>query len=626
MNEETFFYELNNNYLNNFNNNNFLNHINYFFNTLEFEKYYIDLIKTKNINQLVKIHIHNITYYDNIILIWINEINKDNINLFLELLDINFNEYILINENCNKLIDKLLINLEFDIIINNKNVFYLFLSFIEELYDISKSHDINNNLLLLYLKIFDKIKSKNYDNFIKWYYSDFNNLNLNECLLNYNLNKPKFDENSIDNKIEFKLFWYLNKIIENNIYNFCRFILKYKNINIIYNYNIKIIKEKINEIIIDNYFLKFIKYTNNFIYNTKQLDYLPEFFVNNVILINIYLCKINNICLKSVKNLILLLFYCEYLNKYTISDLLYLLYLVYSDEEFFNNNKLKFIKLYNELSNIDNCNNFTLDIKPNFILIKIFKKFKITINNNKLYYKLFSNMNSDLEYYFNAYIEKNKYLSENENIIINSIDDGLCNLKYIIYLLEFIKNNYYNKNYIYSKIIHKKIFNFIIFLIIEMKKNSNYLIKEHIKYYKIINYNIITYLYHIFNYNYTLEMFYYLNEKDNILDYIDDYINDYDINLIDIYNNNRIILNKKNINNDEELLDPLTYELIEDPYYLPNNILIDKYSIIEYLLEKEENPFNKLKLTINELINYNKKKEILKLREKIKKKLIDLHR
>ena len=121
-----------------------------------------------------------------------------------------------------------------------------------------------------------------------------------------------------------------------------------------------------------------------------------------------------------------------------------------------------------------------------------------------------------------------------------------------------------------------------------------------------------------------INIFSNINKKNNILNYIYYNLNEYNINIIDIYKINLELFRKKSKNIPDELLDPLTYECIEEPYYLPNNILIDKNTILTHLLDKEENPFNKVKLTIEEFMEYNNKEEIVKLRKEIEKKIFML--
>ena len=66
----------------------------------------------------------------------------------------------------------------------------------------------------------------------------------------------------------------------------------------------------------------------------------------------------------------------------------------------------------------------------------------------------------------------------------------------------------------------------------------------------------------------------------------------------------------------DEYLDPLTYSPIEDPVLLPfdnndemQNIFMEKSTLIKHLLNKEENPFTRSRLTIDELEAHNKTEE-----------------
>ncbi len=65
----------------------------------------------------------------------------------------------------------------------------------------------------------------------------------------------------------------------------------------------------------------------------------------------------------------------------------------------------------------------------------------------------------------------------------------------------------------------------------------------------------------------------------------------------------------------DEFLDPLTYEAIKDPILLPgmqsvngnHDMFIERSIVLKQLLEKEENPFTRDKLTRKELEEYNEK-------------------
>ena len=84
-------------------------------------------------------------------------------------------------------------------------------------------------------------------------------------------------------------------------------------------------------------------------------------------------------------------------------------------------------------------------------------------------------------------------------------------------------------------------------------------------------------------------------------------------------------IHKKDTQDDEDVpdkfLDPITYSLIEEPCLLPNmngdleNQFFDKTTVMKQLLIKEENPYTRDKLTIDNFKDYNKQSEV---QEKIK--------
>ena len=58
--------------------------------------------------------------------------------------------------------------------------------------------------------------------------------------------------------------------------------------------------------------------------------------------------------------------------------------------------------------------------------------------------------------------------------------------------------------------------------------------------------------------------------------------------------------------NKDHLLDPITFEPIKCPVILPSSgVVMDKWTICNHLLSNESDPFNREKLTITELENYN---------------------
>ena len=63
----------------------------------------------------------------------------------------------------------------------------------------------------------------------------------------------------------------------------------------------------------------------------------------------------------------------------------------------------------------------------------------------------------------------------------------------------------------------------------------------------------------------------------------------------------------------DELCDPLLSTLIEEPIEVPSSdIIVDKNSIYIHLMSSNTNPFNRDKLTIEDLENYNNKEDVIK--------------
>lgn len=77
----------------------------------------------------------------------------------------------------------------------------------------------------------------------------------------------------------------------------------------------------------------------------------------------------------------------------------------------------------------------------------------------------------------------------------------------------------------------------------------------------------------------------------------------------------------------DEFLDPITYKLIEEPILLPSmktvsdDLFLDRVTINLQLTSKEENPFTREPLTIQQVDEYNNKPEILEKLNKFKYKL-----
>lgn len=645
MNEYEFFYNLKQNNLkhlifeNEFDNE-FDNHLNCFYNTIEFDKYYTNLVIHMNKNNLYDIHNNNIVYYKNILQIWIKYLTLKNLDIFINLLNNDFLEFIFLSDIYVDLINKLVEIIDIKLIIFNKNINKLFLNYIDILYK-NKNLDIENKVLLVYLELFNNISMENKQNYIYWYYSDNNKYIKDEPMINNDLEKPYYKSDDY-NIFCYKLYWLLFKILVHNLFNSFRFICKYhNNCYSLIEENLILIKQNLDNIISNTNFIKFINFTNDLIIS-NELKYIPYFLVYESIFINIYGNKINKFSFFYTNKLINKLFHYDNLNNYIMIDLINLIYINYDiDNPFYKKNKNKLINLFNQLYNIDKCNNITLDENPNMILINILNNIDITYDNSKLYYILFTNIYNDIEFYYNIYIDKNKNI-KNENKLDLLFNDNTSNLNYVLNLLIFTKNNFVNINYIFNNIIYKKIVNLLYNIIRKTKENEDICLnidKYLKKIYKLNSYTkhkyiynnlfriFINILYHICDNKLMYIEFYFLNKNENILIFLENY-NYYNINFYDIYFNTfELYYNSFKIikNIPDNLLDPLTCELIDEPYFMPiNNTLIDKDTIITFLLNREEDPFNKVKLTIEELHNYNNKKEILILRNDIKIKINNL--
>ena len=84
----------------------------------------------------------------------------------------------------------------------------------------------------------------------------------------------------------------------------------------------------------------------------------------------------------------------------------------------------------------------------------------------------------------------------------------------------------------------------------------------------------------------------------------------------------------KEIDYPDEFLDPLTYTKIDEPCLIPNmngfdDIYFDKSTILKQLLIKEENPYTRSKLTLEEFEKYNDLEEIKEKNRLFKEKMMN---
>ena len=107
MNEDDFFNNLkNSNLINVIECKDYLNHLENYYNTIEFEKYYKQLILDNNEDNLKIIHNNNEIFYNNILDIWTNNISKNNLYLFCSICNSNFVEYIVKHNIMNRRVVK----------------------------------------------------------------------------------------------------------------------------------------------------------------------------------------------------------------------------------------------------------------------------------------------------------------------------------------------------------------------------------------------------------------------------------------------------------------------------------------------------------------------------------------
>ncbi|ARF09432.1 U-box domain protein [Indivirus ILV1] len=85
--------------------------------------------------------------------------------------------------------------------------------------------------------------------------------------------------------------------------------------------------------------------------------------------------------------------------------------------------------------------------------------------------------------------------------------------------------------------------------------------------------------------------------------------------------------NENNIEYSDEFIDPITFTLIEEPCLLPDmvgfssgDVYFDRSTIIKQLLIKDENPYTRKTLTIDQFNEFNKRPEIIKKLEDFKKR------
>jgi hypothetical protein len=497
-------------------------------------------------------------------------VNNDNFSKFLEEINIKYNYIKLYNFSAKEYFykyknDLLLYNL-LEIICKRKLKEEKFNNYIYNLYELTY-YIIDNRIQLLNSLIREYYSMcLNYDNLSRKYKKDFDN---------YRINMKK--------KLTFLKAKKKNLVIKESL-NYI-FINYYKR-------NLILINNKefdFNDININKNYVLSIEFYNN--YNIKE-DILIKF-----ILELLYINKIENlhILFKYIKYFVYNFNYKDNIENEIIDRLLEYYIKIEKDGSIYDYEKINMKKE----------------------IIYFFKNNKkiLNKNDNKLLINFIYILLIDISNYIVEYIKLDKELEEkkqyNNSLEINII---IREKNYYLLLISKFTNvikKYNNKILLEDEIINKLIivFNDLINLLIDKSYVGSYLNDTDL--------NDIIKLYN----NLYIE-----NEETFIKNILSDerYCNDINffIKLIDNTNiDNKELINiiiekikKKNLSKieiPEKYCDPLYYTLINNPIELPGCLNIMEESIIkEYLLLKNENPFNREYLDLNLLYLHNKKDDV----------------
>lgn len=457
---------------------------------------------------------------------------------------------------------------------------------LEETNNILESYDkssneyfINKSLKLLQEKsltiLNDKLKI--YNNIL---INTFNNYKINK-FLNFLIDKLIYVMNSnLTNKIPINYFEIINNVMSN-----INYISKFQN---------------------------YINYNNLIIYSTKILNLNKIPHIKSKLINNIYLYSknfidnINWVEKKDFKNFIKTLFnqfIC--INKITNTWNFYeKMYIKIDILSFFINLNLKEKDIFIDIDN-KKIINFTYIIiedilELNELILKFYKNLNKETNNNKNL-KLFikkNNFNYDLieinlEMLLNL-IDRFEFLIKNKHILNNLS----LSLNYT-----FFKNWPTNLENEYNNLKQHNIFKF-------RKIMYNLLIKIYTNQNIVHNNEFINKLYN--NQYFSIKSFENIIIMKNLLSNLEtNNYNNYYILLSNLLKEKETEI-ETNIEYPEEFYDPIMCSLIKKPMFLPNSdIIVDKDIIEQHLLTSETDPFTREKLTLEDLIDYNNKNEII---------------
>lgn len=481
-------------------------------------------------------------------------------------------------------------NIEFDKCNMQKNIFnicYIFFNIgiinnINEFFELKKNiKNIDNKLINIYSN--DKINNIKRIQIITENQIKKNNLKKQKKILETSLNNKK------DDVINYCIY-ICEILLNNNIIN------NNKNGNIIKNFTYNLINilkfYHINSKIIFNYIFKVLQNVKNIEIEIICIEYLVNY-------IQIY--TIEDID-KNILNKLFSIFIKSNETKLTKYELYepryYILYIIK-----YINNYIFSIEDY-ILLNIDNFNTYIRIILNDlaelfYEIIYYFDKLSniFILSNNKNELNDIINILETFITFFKENIEQ-IYILSNNNKIISKFDkfvyNKICNI--LFHNLKKIVSNI--DTYIYIIDTYNINFNLADFLIkinliiFNFNKNEKLLLE----YYKL-------------EYDYNL-----LNDMKEILfqNQIISWTIFYKLNELQINYNKYIAKNKKSLNS--KFLDPLLFTEITNPIILPNsNIIINFETIKQHLENSKTDPFDRTYLTIEILLEYNKKNHVIEL-------------
>jgi hypothetical protein len=438
-------------------------------------------------------------------------------------------------------------------------------------------------------------------------------ITINEYLINIDMNKLLFSIYHVCYNTNYNIDYYLlyiklMKIVCNNLtMNMTGYRILMKNIKIIFRWIKNILYKWTNNTndnnVIDLDDNMYLEYQNDIIefilMDTLKLIILDDYidcisiisnnldkFINEKSVLNIY-SKCKFISLTTLNN--------KWYNENNIKELIkfFILLQKYNNSSGFDMRETTQFYISQIIIGGLTININLLEINDNILLYK-FSILLINFYNHNLELINNSNNNSKIEYYLITMISIINIL----HYLMNILDHKW--LDYIIYdiaLLYVSTINIFGKD-----------------TILDMLYDDDILVAVTNNNIKIFLHSLLT----LYNFVYgTFDKFktYMIGRIniENINKFLES-IEEYNFEYYYVFKNRLLEINDTSNNNigyDIEFLDPLVYEIIENPVVIPDiNIIMDDKIISKYLVLRESNPFNRNILKLEELIEYQEKEEI----------------